>query len=463
MDLYGNTPHTADHMLPNDIYPIDPFPNAYSPNSTHMYEQDKDWALICQVGGSQSLQIGSNRIIAGTEEFDLKPHFENNTDSFASNNFFDMPGSPELQYTDTMWSKDKDFDEIFQGKKTDHGPTLAQLNFGEFLIDEFTGDEIYSYNSTTGNSSDISGNNVAIVSGASSSNIGTTNSANNAVSSAGANLKDLRGQFLVSNVNCNQLQTSSVLVQNWEDSSTGSPLGVPGVSSCFNTAITKSSKMFQPLKQSSVVPSCTVTCDTVSNNKSSNKLFHTSGTSCIPMNKPLKNEEVSSVDCCHNSTISNMESHSSPDVPFKNSLQQLLCESPPVLQTTIHNLTQKKTQQQKSPTVQPQLQLPHHHHHHSHHHHQSQEQQKTAKVQPQIAIVSPQTQLPQTPMQSPTTPKIVSVDDQVVTNDVSVDDPMVNSDDTNDVKTTDEKWEQIIQFIHKEDSPKSVKRERISK
>lgn len=449
MDLYGNTPHSADHMLPNDIYPIDPFPNAYSPNSTHMYEQEKDWNLICQMGSNQNLPVGSNRTISGNEEFDLKPHFENNTDSFAPNNLFDMPGSPEQYNAEAMWDKGKDFDEIFQGKKTDHGPTLAQLNFGEFVIDEFTGDEIYSSNKLTDKNSVSrdSSSNVVTVSGASNSNIGTANSANSTSSIAGTS-----GKFLVSNVSCNQVQTSAGIAQNWEDNSTSSTLGVPGVSSCFNTTPKKSSKMFQPLKPNSVMPSCTVTCDSVNNTKSS-KLFHTSGgAGCILMNKTMKTEEFSLVDCCRNSAVGNMESHSSPDMPFKNSLQQLLCESPPTLQTAIQSITQKKTQQQKSPTQQQSpLTHPHSHHQHYHHHHHHHTQQTEVQPPTQIAIVSPQTQLLPTPMQSPTTPKTTSIDH-----------PMAPNEDTNDVKTTDEKWEQIIQFIHKEDSPRSVKRERIS-
>ncbi|XP_029658368.1 uncharacterized protein LOC115232556 [Octopus sinensis] len=430
MDLYGNTPHSSDHMLPSDIYCMVPSPTTFSPNSPHMYEQEKDDLSLLPQLEIQNLPTSGNQTqnSVNMEEFDLKPHFENNADSFIVKPRFEVaPNSPASQFTtDTIWNDSKDFHEFLQMEKTDSGPTLAELNFGDYNIDDFTCDEI-SY--VTSNNEIVPSNGTANVGTANNSNATTTNTGTNITSTVHSRMKNLQSDFLatpISKNNRSELQTSTTLQQNWDENPAPPTLGGMRVQASFNASSTKSSQIFKPLKQNHMAPSCTITCDTDSNkSKAALKLFDGNGS--VP-NKFLKYEDFSTGDCSHKPVDSDI------DVSSSNvHLQQLLCSNQPSLQPESEMSMQAHKSQPITSHFPPSVQ-----------------------TQPQqMAPLSCQT-VPQAPLktqQSSVTPvETVSSCDMTIS----------RNDTTSHSETMDEKWEQIKKLLHKEDSPKSIKRERIS-
>ncbi|GAB1604776.1 uncharacterized protein LOC115232556 [Argonauta hians] len=432
MDLYGNTPHSSDHMLSSDICYTVPSPTAFSPNSPHMYEQEKDDLSLLPQLEIQTLPVSGNQTHNSTnmEEFDLKPHFENNADSFVVKARYDIaPNSPAAQFTtDAVWNEDKYFHEFLQMENTDAGPTLAELNFKDYNFDDFTCDEI---SCVTSNNEITPSNGNTNVGATNNSNATTTNTGNNITTTNLTRMKNLRPDFLVTPISKNnrsEFHMSTAPQRVWEENPTPPTLGGMIVQSSYNASSTKPSQIFKPLKQNPIAPTCTITCDTDNNKgKAALKSFDNNGS--VP-NKLLKYEGYSPEDCSHKPVNSDM------GVSSNVHLQQLLCSN----QSSLKIKSEMPMQAHNSQPITS--------------HFPPQSVQTQAQ---QMASLSCQT-VPQVPLKtqhSSVTPvETISSCDMTTLSQIDT--------TTSHSETMDEKWEQIKKFLHKEDSPKSIKRERIS-
>ncbi|XP_071089768.1 CREB3 regulatory factor-like isoform X1 [Haliotis cracherodii] len=128
-DFYNLASSDSDHTIPA----ADIAAYAASPNSLYMYEQEKH-DMQNSINGSlcsPSLSGYSH----GKEDFDLKPQYEMNSLDLSLPDSVGNPGTPS---SSKFWVKSEMFDPEMSMENCDmsNGPTLAELNMDESLLDE---------------------------------------------------------------------------------------------------------------------------------------------------------------------------------------------------------------------------------------------------------------------------------------------------------------------------------------
>ncbi|XP_067657779.1 CREB3 regulatory factor-like isoform X2 [Haliotis asinina] len=128
-DFYNLSSSDGDHTIPA----ADIAAYAASPNSLYMYEQEKHDMQNSINGSLCSPSLSS--YTHGKEDFDLKPQYEMNSLDLSLTDSVGNPGTPS---SSKFWVKSEMFDPEMSMENCDmsNGPTLAELNMDESLLDE---------------------------------------------------------------------------------------------------------------------------------------------------------------------------------------------------------------------------------------------------------------------------------------------------------------------------------------